>query len=146
MYDNGISINPAIMLGKPCIAGTRITVELILEKLAYGETLEQILEAYPHLTIKSIQDVFAFTAETLQDDIVYPARKNMLMVGKPFIVNTDIPASVLFNKLAKGETFEQIISEYPSLKVKAIRSAFAFAVRAIHYNWQTSEILHEIIR
>jgi uncharacterized protein (DUF433 family) len=41
--------DPSIMMGKPVIAGTRITVELILEKLAAGETVEQILSAHPHL-------------------------------------------------------------------------------------------------
>ena len=42
--------DPAILMGKPVVSGTRITVELILEKLAGGETIEQILEAHPHLT------------------------------------------------------------------------------------------------
>ena len=39
--------NPKVMMGKPVIAGTRITVEIILEKLSAGETVEQILEAHP---------------------------------------------------------------------------------------------------
>jgi uncharacterized protein (DUF433 family) len=39
--------DPAIMMGKPVIAGTRITVELILEKLAAGETVDQVLDAHP---------------------------------------------------------------------------------------------------
>jgi uncharacterized protein (DUF433 family) len=43
------------MVGKPVIAGARITVEFILEKLASGETIEQILEAHPHLTLEAIQ-------------------------------------------------------------------------------------------
>ena len=45
-----IQSNPSIMMGKPVIAGTRIPVELILEKFAAGETIEQLLEAYPRLT------------------------------------------------------------------------------------------------
>ena len=60
-----ISSNPSIMLGKPVIAGTRITVELILEKLAAGETAEQILSAYPHLHTESIRAALAFAAEAL---------------------------------------------------------------------------------
>jgi uncharacterized protein (DUF433 family) len=47
--------DPAVMMGKPVIAGTRITVELILEKLAAGETVEQILDAHPRLTREAIQ-------------------------------------------------------------------------------------------
>jgi uncharacterized protein (DUF433 family) len=50
-----IQSDPSIMLGKPVVAGTRITVELILEKLAAGETIEQILEAHPRLTKEAIQ-------------------------------------------------------------------------------------------
>jgi uncharacterized protein (DUF433 family) len=50
-----IQSDPSIMLGKPVIAGARITVELILEKLAAGETIEQILEAHPRLTKEAIQ-------------------------------------------------------------------------------------------
>lgn len=49
-----IESNPAVMMGKPVIAGTRITVELILEKLAAGESVEQILESHPHLTREAV--------------------------------------------------------------------------------------------
>ncbi|MFH1881366.1 MAG: DUF433 domain-containing protein [Planctomycetota bacterium] len=64
--------DPAVMMGKPIIAGTRITVELILEKLAAGETVEQILEAHPRLTYEAIQSALAFAAEALRSDVVYP--------------------------------------------------------------------------
>jgi uncharacterized protein (DUF433 family) len=49
-----IQSDPSIMMGKPVIAGTRITVELILEKLAAGETIEQILDAHPRLTMEAV--------------------------------------------------------------------------------------------
>ena len=62
----------AVMMGKPVIKGTRITVELILEKLAAGETIEQILDAYPHLTREGIQAALSFAEETLRSDVVYP--------------------------------------------------------------------------
>jgi uncharacterized protein (DUF433 family) len=48
------------MMGKPVVAGTRITVELVLEKLAAGETVEQILDAHPRLTRQAIQAALAF--------------------------------------------------------------------------------------
>ena len=47
--------DPKVMMGKPVIVGTRITVELILEKLAAGETPEQIIQAHPRLTREAIQ-------------------------------------------------------------------------------------------
>ena len=72
MHKDLIVSNPAVMMGKPVIAGTRITVELILEKLAAGETVEQILEAHPRLTHDSVQAALAFAAEVLKGDVVYP--------------------------------------------------------------------------
>ena len=73
MYRRGIiQSDPSIMMGKPVIAGTRITVELILEKLAAGETVEQILEAHPRLTREAIQAALAFALEALRADVVYP--------------------------------------------------------------------------
>jgi uncharacterized protein (DUF433 family) len=67
-----IEINQAVMLGKPVIKGTRITVELILDKLAAGETFEQILEAHPRLRREDIQAALAFAARTLKADAFYP--------------------------------------------------------------------------
>lgn len=60
------------MMGKPVVAGTRITVELILEKLAAGETIEQILEAHPRLTREGILAALKFAAHALKADVVYP--------------------------------------------------------------------------
>lgn len=72
MHMNLITYDPHIMMGKPVITGTRITVELILEKLAAGETVEQLLEAHPRLTREGVQAALAFAAQTLRSDIVYP--------------------------------------------------------------------------
>ncbi len=67
-----IESNPNVMMGKPVIAGTRITVELILEKLAAGESREQMLEAHPRLTSEAIQAALDFAAKALRADVVYP--------------------------------------------------------------------------
>jgi uncharacterized protein (DUF433 family) len=64
--------NPAIMMGKPTIAGTRITVESILERLAAGESHEQIIEANPRLTANDIRAALAFAAQVLHADVIYP--------------------------------------------------------------------------
>ncbi len=64
--------DPKVMMGKPVIEGTRITVEMILEKLSSGETMEQILEAHPRLTEESIRAALAFAAQALRADVVYP--------------------------------------------------------------------------
>jgi len=63
------------MLGKPVIRGTRITVELILEKFAAGHTEEQILDAHPHVTQEGIRDALAFAADAFQASVVYPLER-----------------------------------------------------------------------
>ena len=67
-----IESTPNIMMGKPVIAGTRITVELILEKLAAGESVEQIVQAHPRLTPAAIQAALAFAAKAIKADVMYP--------------------------------------------------------------------------
>ena len=57
--------NPEVMLGKPVVAGTRITVELILRKLGAGESIEQLLDAHPRLTREAILAALSFAAESL---------------------------------------------------------------------------------
>lgn len=64
--------DPDIHMGKPVVRGTRITVELILDKLAAGETVEQLLEEHPRLTREAVQAALAYAAKTLRSDIIYP--------------------------------------------------------------------------
>ncbi len=64
--------DPNVMMGKPVIAGTRITVEAILERLAAGESVEQILEAHPRLTHEAVRAALGFAAAVLHADVVYP--------------------------------------------------------------------------
>ncbi len=70
--ENLIECNPKIMLGKPVIKGTRITVELVLEKLAAGESVEYILSQHPHLTKEKVSSAVQFALQTLRRD--FPAR------------------------------------------------------------------------
>ena len=64
--------DPNIMMGKPIIAGTRITVEHILEQLAGGRTIDQILEARPHITREQVQAAINYAAESVRIDHTYP--------------------------------------------------------------------------
>jgi uncharacterized protein (DUF433 family) len=72
MLQSLITSDPKIMMGKPTVTGTRITVELILEKLAAGETVDQILSAHPRLTAEGVRAAIAFAADVLRADVVYP--------------------------------------------------------------------------
>lgn len=58
-----ISITPGVMGGKPCVKGTRIPVDLLLDYLASGETVERLLEGYPALTAEDISAVLRFAAD-----------------------------------------------------------------------------------
>lgn len=62
---NRIEINPKVMLGKPVIRGTRITVELILRKISEGATEADLLDAYPALTPADIKAAVAFAADAV---------------------------------------------------------------------------------
>ncbi|MDH7486447.1 MAG: DUF433 domain-containing protein [Anaerolineae bacterium] len=65
-----IEINPAVMLGKPVIRGTRIPVELIIRKLSEGATEADLLDAYPRLTLEDIQAALAYAAESLAHEVI----------------------------------------------------------------------------
>jgi uncharacterized protein (DUF433 family) len=58
-----IEINPAVMLGKPVVRGTRIPVEMLLRKLSDGATAEDLLDAYPRLTLDDIKACLAYAAD-----------------------------------------------------------------------------------
>ena len=60
-----IEVDPKVMLGKPVIRGTRITVELILRKLSEGATEADLRDAYPRLTREDIQAALAYAADTV---------------------------------------------------------------------------------
>ena len=60
-----IEINPKVMMGKPVIRGTRITVELILRKLSEGATIADLLQAYSRLTHEDVQAAIGYAADTL---------------------------------------------------------------------------------
>lgn len=75
MATNLIKSDPNVLMGKPVIAGTRIPVDLILEKLAAGETVEQIIKAHPRLTEEAIRAALAFAAQAIKADVVYPVEE-----------------------------------------------------------------------
>lgn len=60
--------DPDILVGKPTIKGTRLSVELILDRLADGWSSEDIFRSYPNLTPEALQAVFAFASEVLKDE------------------------------------------------------------------------------
>jgi uncharacterized protein (DUF433 family) len=77
MATQSIQSDPAVMMGKPVVEGTRITVEQILEELGSGRTIEQLLEAHPRLTRDGVLAALRFGAEVMHADVVYPLSKSV---------------------------------------------------------------------
>jgi uncharacterized protein (DUF433 family) len=66
-----IVIDAKVLVGKPVINGTRISVELVIDLLARGYTKEQIIEQYDHITLDDIQACLAYASEVLKSERVY---------------------------------------------------------------------------
>ena len=73
MSHNRITRNPGVMMGKPCIEGTRITVEHILRCLAAGDSVQHIVSNYPHLTEVDVRAAQAYAADYLAHEGVLAA-------------------------------------------------------------------------
>jgi uncharacterized protein (DUF433 family) len=73
MQHDRISADPTVMMGKPCIKGTRITVELILRKLGSGRKVADLLDAYPQLTEADLRAALVFAADYMQHETVLAA-------------------------------------------------------------------------
>ena len=71
-YLNRISIDPAVMLGKPVIRGTRIPVELLVRMVAQGIPYPEIVEEYPDLQTEDIQAALFYAAATVDHEQVFP--------------------------------------------------------------------------
>jgi len=70
--EDRIEVDPKIMLGKPIIKGTRITIEHILKLLKQGLTVKDILGDYPHLKRKDIEAAVDYAVESLNKERAYP--------------------------------------------------------------------------
>lgn len=73
MKHERISQDPAIMVGKACIKGTRIPVDIILRLLGRGETIEDVLEAYPHITREDVLAALDYAADCVAGETVFAA-------------------------------------------------------------------------
>jgi len=71
-WQERIVINPSILVGKPVIRGTRISVEFVIGLLGQGWTIEQVLEEYDHIKREDIQACLSYASEVLSSEKVYP--------------------------------------------------------------------------
>ena len=70
-WRNRVEINAQVLVGKPVVKGTRISVELVVDLLARGYSAEQILQQYDHLTVEDIQGCLAYASDVLSSEKVY---------------------------------------------------------------------------
>ena len=70
-WQDHIHSDPSILVGKPVVMGTRLSVEFLLNLLAEGWTEQQILENYPQVSINALRALFAFAAECMHDERIY---------------------------------------------------------------------------
>lgn len=71
-WQEHISVDPKVLVGKPVVKGTRLAVELIIDLLGKGWAQEQILDSYPNLTAEDIRACLAYASEMLHAERVYP--------------------------------------------------------------------------
>ena len=76
-WSNYIHSDPDVLIGKPVIKGTRISVELVLELFEQGWSETMILESYPVLTDKSLRAVFSYLTEIIKQELFFPLNKKV---------------------------------------------------------------------
>jgi uncharacterized protein (DUF433 family) len=69
-FPDRIEAKTTVMMGKPCVKGTRIPVYLLLEKMAAGESFEKLLGAYPQLTVEDLRACLEYAAALAAEEIV----------------------------------------------------------------------------
>jgi uncharacterized protein (DUF433 family) len=69
-----ISSDPAIFGGKPCVRGTRLSVEFILELIASGADAAEIVESYPQLSLETVRAAVAYAAQSLKNEVVWDVK------------------------------------------------------------------------
>jgi len=69
-FPERIEAKSSVMMGKPCVKGTRIPVYLLLEKMAAGETTEQLLTAYPQLVVEDLRACLEYAAALAADEVI----------------------------------------------------------------------------
>jgi uncharacterized protein (DUF433 family) len=68
-----ITSDPAILGGKPCVKGTRISVEMILEWIASGATRDDVVKSYPQVTVEDVEEALGFAAQSLSNEMIMTA-------------------------------------------------------------------------
>jgi len=106
-----ISIDPDIASGKPCIAGTQISVEFILEQFALGYTVDNLLDDYPQLTREQIYAALNFARELVHNEyskvvVEQPTLDQMIRQILPVLKQAEVKRAALFGSYVRGDNNE----------------------------------------
>ncbi len=83
LYADRIIQDPAILVGKPVVKGTRIPVELVLKHLAQNPDLDELFAAYPRLTVEDVKAVLAYAGAVVEGEEAAPARRTATPLARP---------------------------------------------------------------
>src|SRR5260370_19179850 len=102
-----ISIDPDIASGKPCIAGTQISVEFILEQFALGYTVDNLLDDYPQLTREQIYAALNFARELVHNEyskvvVAQPTLDQIIQQILPVLKQSEVKKAALFGSYVRG--------------------------------------------
>jgi uncharacterized protein len=120
-----ISIDPNVAFGKPCIAGTRISVEFILELLARGYTIDNLLDDYPQLTREQVYAVLDFARERIHNEYSQvvkeqPTLEHIIQQILPVLKQAEVKKAALFGSYVRGDNNENsdvdILIDFPREK------------------------------
>lgn len=132
-----ITADPGIMVGKPIIRDTRITVEAILDELAGGATHKQVMEDFPELSPEDVSAALMYAAEAAANardcgDLAEGVSCDpCVMVGKPVLEGTRITVEQILHDMALGAEIDEFVEDFPYLEPEHFRAAVIFAGRLL---------------
>ena len=140
-WDKRIELNPKILVGKPVVRGTRLSVELIIERLADGWTVEELVEQYPRLTREDVAACLRYASECVQaasgrerglaEDVTGQEkrleRNPAVLVGKPVIKGTRLSVEFILDRLADSWTTVELVGKYPNLTAADVFACLRYA-------------------
>ncbi len=140
-WDERIELNPEILVGKPVVRGTQISVQLVIERLADGWTVEELVEQYPRLTREDVPACLRYASKCVQaasererglaEDVTGQEkrleRNPAVLVGKPVIKGTRLSVEFILDRLADNWTTVELVGKYPNLTAADVFACLRYA-------------------
>ena len=139
-WEERIELNPEILVGKPVVRGTRLSVQLIIERLADGWTTDEVVDQYPTLTKDDVLACLRYASgcvqavsereQGLRRDAVGRTerieRNPAVLVGKPVIKGTRLSVEFVLDRLADSWTTAELVGKYPNLAAADVSACLRY--------------------